>query len=153
MLSRTALLEILEGNRRLTIRTIESFPEKELFTFTAVESMRPFSEMVLEILGIETGYIRGIATNEWDWQADMFDVHSKTDLLAACNKVRNETIELWEKITEERLAMVESDPFFGPPTSHFSRLLYSLENEIHHRGQGFVYLRALGIEPPMFFER
>jgi len=83
----------------------------------------------------------------------MFDVHSKTDLLAACNKVRNETIELWEKITEERLAMVESDPFFGPPTSHFSRLLYSLENEIHHRGQGFVYLRALGIEPPMFFER
>jgi len=67
MLSRTALLEILEGNRRLTIRTIESFPEKELFTFTAVESMRPFSEMVLEILGIETGYIRGIATNEWDW--------------------------------------------------------------------------------------
>lgn len=60
MLSRTALLETLEGNRRLTIRSIEAFPEKELFTFTAVESMRPFSEMVLEILAIETGYIRGI---------------------------------------------------------------------------------------------
>ena len=26
-------------------------------------------------------------------------------------------------------------------------------NEIHHRGQGYVYLRALGIEPPPFYER
>lgn len=60
MLSMTELLEILEGNRRLTIRTIEAFPENELFTFTAAESMRPYSEMVLEILGIETGYVRGI---------------------------------------------------------------------------------------------
>ncbi|MFD1732208.1 DinB family protein [Deinococcus malanensis] len=28
-----------------------------------------------------------------------------------------------------------------------------MENEIHHRGQGFVYLRLLGIEPPAFYER
>ena len=26
--------------------------------------------------------------------------------------------------------------------------LYVIDNEIHHRGQGYVYLRALGIEPP-----
>jgi uncharacterized damage-inducible protein DinB len=24
---------------------------------------------------------------------------------------------------------------------------------VHHRGQGYVYLRALGIEPPPFWER
>ena len=30
---------------------------------------------------------------------------------------------------------------------------YAIDNEIHHRGQGFVYLRALGIEPPHFWER
>lgn len=32
-------------------------------------------------------------------------------------------------------------------------LLYVIDNEIHHRGQGYVYLRALGIEPPPFYER
>jgi uncharacterized damage-inducible protein DinB len=32
-------------------------------------------------------------------------------------------------------------------------LLYCIDNEIHHRGQGYVYLRALGIEPPPFWER
>jgi uncharacterized damage-inducible protein DinB len=32
-------------------------------------------------------------------------------------------------------------------------ILYVVDNEIHHRRQGYVYLRALGIEPPAFFER
>jgi uncharacterized damage-inducible protein DinB len=32
-------------------------------------------------------------------------------------------------------------------------LLYIIDNEIHHRGQGYVYLRSLGIEPPHFWER
>jgi len=32
-------------------------------------------------------------------------------------------------------------------------LLYTIDNEVHHRGQGYVYLRALGIEPPPFWER
>ena len=30
---------------------------------------------------------------------------------------------------------------------------YFLDNENHHRGQGYVYLRSLGIEPPPFWER
>ena len=31
--------------------------------------------------------------------------------------------------------------------------IYAVDNEIHHRAQGYVYLRALGIEPPAFYER
>lgn len=32
-------------------------------------------------------------------------------------------------------------------------LLYVIENEVHHRGQGYVYLRSLGVEPPAFYDR
>jgi hypothetical protein len=32
-------------------------------------------------------------------------------------------------------------------------LLYVIDNEVHHRAQGFVYLRALGVEPPPFYDR
>jgi uncharacterized damage-inducible protein DinB len=32
-------------------------------------------------------------------------------------------------------------------------ILYVIDNEIHHRGQGYVHLRALGIEPPPFYDR
>ena len=39
-----------------------------------------------------------------------------------------------------------------PGTTH-DLILYVIDNEIHHRAQGYVYLRALGIEPPPFYDR
>jgi uncharacterized damage-inducible protein DinB len=154
VLSPAELLEILEGNRRLTVRTVQAFTEQDLFHYTPVEAMRPFAELVKEILGIELGYVRGIATGEWVWNPDEFQtVTTAADLLVACEAVRRQTLELWPAVTAERLAVVEQDPFFGGPQSHFARLQYALENEVHHRGQGFVYLRLLGAEVPMFWER
>jgi uncharacterized damage-inducible protein DinB len=35
----------------------------------------------------------------------------------------------------------------------FGIFQYWIDNEIHHRGQAYVYLRALGIEPPAFYDR
>ena len=37
--------------------------------------------------------------------------------------------------------------------SPLESVLYGIDNEVHHRGQGYVYLRALGITPPAFYER
>ena len=154
LLTNEELLDNLEGNRRLTIRTIEAFPENDLFEFKPAEALRPFSEMVLEILHIERAYIRGIALKEWEFDQPYADVKSKTDLLKACEQVRAFTLKHWPKISDERLTTREKDPFFGGPNqSHFERLVYALENEIHHRGQGYIYLRLLGVEPPLFYER
>jgi uncharacterized damage-inducible protein DinB len=44
-------------------------------------------------------------------------------------------------------------PSASTPGSIYAHLLYFIDNEVHHRGQGYVYLRALGIEPPPFWER
>jgi uncharacterized damage-inducible protein DinB len=35
----------------------------------------------------------------------------------------------------------------------YNTILYAVDNEPHHRAQGHVYLRALGVEPPPFFDR
>lgn len=148
------LLEMLEGNRRLTLRTVQAFSEQDLFHYTPVQPMRPFADMVKEIIGIEAAYVRGIATGEWVWSPDEFkSITTAQALIEACEKVRRQTLAWWPQITMERLQAVEQDPFFGGPQSHFDRIQYGLENEIHHRGQGFVYLRMLGIEPPAFWER
>lgn len=151
--SKDKWFENWEGNWRLTVRTVEAFPEDELFGYTPIEPLRPFSAMVKEILNIERGYMRGIALDEWEFSDPLADISTKEALLKACEDVHEETRKLWDRVTEERLATVEKDPFFGPSMSHFERLLYALENEIHHRGQGFVYLRMLGIEPPAFYNR
>ena len=39
------------------------------------------------------------------------------------------------------------------PGRVYDLLLYAIDNEIHHRGEGYVYLRALRIEPPAFYSR
>ena len=58
----------------------------------------------------------------------------------------------WRQIPLERFQ--ETTTAFGQYTAPLVELLlYCIDNEIHHRGQGYVYLRALGIEPPPFWER
>lgn len=154
LLDPAKLLEILEGNRRLTIRTVQAFSEEDLFQYTPVEPMRPFEAMVRELIAIEDGYVRGIATGEWVYRGDHFkSFTTKAALLEASDTVRAETRQVWPRLTAERLVTVEQDPFHGGAMPHCDRLLYGLENEIHHRAQGFVYLRMRGTEPPAFWER
>jgi uncharacterized damage-inducible protein DinB len=59
---------------------------------------------------------------------------------------------LWPQIPPVRFH--ETLTAFGqwPGVLH-DLILYVIDNEIHHRGQGYVYLRALGIDPPPFYER
>jgi uncharacterized damage-inducible protein DinB len=69
---------------------------------------------------------------------------------------RGETFQLlntlWPQIPPQRFR--ETLTAFGQYTGVLHDLiLYVIDNEIHHRGQGYVYLRALGIEPPPFFDR
>ena len=59
---------------------------------------------------------------------------------------------LWPQIPAERFQ--ETVTAFGQyPGRVYELLFYAIDNEIHHRGQGYVYLRALGIAPPPFYER
>ena len=51
VISPEALLKHWQGHRALTRRAIEAFPEKAFFNHT-IGGMRPFSEMILELLGI-----------------------------------------------------------------------------------------------------
>ena len=152
-IDQATLSKSMEGNRRLTVRTVEAFPAHELFHFAPAEGLRPFSEMIIEILHMELGYMRGIALNEWNFEEPYAGVDSKEGLLEACAEQSRKVQDYWAGITDEKLMEVEQDPFWGGPQSHYERLLYSLENEIHHRGQGYIYLRMLGIEPPAFYER
>ena len=67
--------------------------------------------------------------------------------------IQNESpANLWPQIPPERFQ--ETMTAFGKyPGRVYDLLLYAIDNEIHHRGQGYVYLRALGIEPPPFYVR
>lgn len=145
-----ALLQHWQGHRRLTRRVIEAFPEDQLFSFS-IGSMRPFGAMALELISIAEPMVRGIVSADWD-QSFTRDARPKSDVLRLWDESTSRINELWPQIPHERFQ--ETMTAFGQyPGRVYDLLLYAIDNEIHHRGQGYVYLRALGIEPPPFYER
>ena len=149
-MSPDALLAHWQGHRRLTRRVIEAFPEDKLFTFS-IGGMRPFGALALEMLGMSAPMVRGVATGMWD-APQAAAPKSRDEILRLWDETTTALDALWSKIPAERFA--ETTTAFGQYTDKvYTLILYVVDNEIHHRGQAYVYLRALGIEPPPFFAR
>jgi uncharacterized damage-inducible protein DinB len=152
VLSSQALLNHWQGHRRLTRRVIEAFPEDKLFSFS-IGAMRPFSEMTKEFLKMAEPIAQGVATGKWaPFHVDLDSVRTKAELLRLWDEATEKLNAIWATIPAYRFA--EIDKAFGQwENPGIITILYGIDNEIHHRGQGYVYLRALGIEPPPFWER
>lgn len=146
------ILKNWQGHRRLTRRTIEAFPEKELFEFS-VGGMRPFSDMVKELLAIAAPGLKQIVTNEQvTFNENSEHLKTKQDLLRAWDESTEQINDWWAQISLEQFRA--SVNLFGQyEFPAIENIQYFIDNEIHHRAQGFVFLRALGIQPPFFWER
>ncbi|MDP2540204.1 damage-inducible protein DinB [Tenacibaculum discolor] len=146
------LLAHWQGHRGLTRRTIEAFPEEAFFNYS-IEGMRTFADMVMELLGIAGPGIKEIATGEIQELIEEVDHgNKKAKILELWDKATDEINTYWAQIKPEQFQ--QSIKIFGQyEGTVWSSIFYFIDNEIHHRGQGYVYLRALGIEPPYFYER
>ena len=145
------LLSHWQGHRRLTRRVIEAFPDDQLFAFS-IGGMRPFGALAWELVGVADYNLHGLTTDEWTeprWNPQ--PAESKAALLAAWDELTRRLDEGLPGVPaglyrETRALLWGSMPLWVA-------VIYAVDNEIHHRGQGYVYLRALGIEPPLFYER
>lgn len=145
-----AMLSHWQAHRRLTRRVIDAFPEDKLFTFS-IGGMRTFGELAMELLTMARPMLHGLVTGEWDTSFDRAQ-RPKQEILRLWDEATPQIDALWKEIPPQRFA--ETATAFGqyPGVVH-DLILYVVDNEIHHRGQGYVYLRALGIEPPPFYDR
>ncbi|HEX8313658.1 MAG TPA: DinB family protein, partial [Flavisolibacter sp.] len=140
------LLEHWQGHRRLTRKLIEAFPEKELFSYS-IGGMRPFSGLVFEMLDMAVPGLLGIITGQWQTIDQMVHIsgkpvaQTKESLLNQWDETTEKMNALWPQIPEGRFR--EEDIAFGQyPGTIYSFILYFIDNEIHHRGQAYVYLRS-----------
>ncbi len=141
-----------KGHRGLTRRLIEAFPEKEFFEFS-IGGMRPAAQLIQEMMDVSTGGVREMAGGE----AGEIAGHGVKA------KSKAEALQIWDDNTAElfeNLVKIPADKFHDRILSFgqyegtiWGNIFYFLDNEIHHRGQAYVYLRALGIEPPAFWDR
>ena len=145
-----ALKEHWQGHRRLTRKTIEAFPADKLFAHS-VGGMRPFGELAREILGMAVPTLDGLISDTWSPYAPS-PATTREALLAQWDAATAGIEERWTKIPVPHFQ--DTVTAFGQWTMPvYGLVLYLVDNEIHHRGQGYVYLRELGIEPPPFYVR
>ncbi|MFT3827639.1 MAG: DinB family protein [Chitinophagaceae bacterium] len=157
VISPEAFYEHWQGHRRLTRRVIDAFPEDKLFKYS-IGGMRPFGEMVLELIDLAGAGVKGVATGKWENSESLLHFSpantpdTKEELLELWDNVTATMQAYWPQIAPQRFQ--ETDKAFGEyEGTVYSTLLYFVDNEIHHRAQAYVYLRSLGIEPPPFWDR
>ncbi|MRG43827.1 damage-inducible protein DinB [Chitinophaga sp. SYP-B3965] len=150
------LLVHWQGHRSLTRRIIEAFPEEQLLNYS-IGGMRPFAAMAIELIRLASLGITGMHTGVWDaYDSPHIEkdapVPSKEVILQLWDALTEKINTIWPQIRPERFR--EIDKAFGMYEGAVSDLmLYWVDNENHHRGQAYVYLRSLGIEPPPFWDR
>lgn len=147
---------VWEDNRRLTDRVAQAFVDAGAVDEKPVPGMRSFRQLLLEIWSMEQVYARGFATEDWRWEflPESYGTCPIEEAMAFGAGIREETRRLWPTISIESLTKPRPTPFPGHPEGGgIEWMTYALENEIHHRGQGYVYLRLLGKEPPAFYLR
>jgi uncharacterized damage-inducible protein DinB len=150
VLKANELLKNWQGHRRLTRRAIEAFPEDKLFQFS-VGGMRPFAEMAWEFIRMALPIVDGVSTGKWE-EFKGTKPTTKSGMLHLWDAQTVELDEKFPKIPPHRFS--EVDRAFGQwEMPGLGTIQYAIDNEIHHRGQGYVYLRALGLEPPPFWVR
>lgn len=152
VISKENLLIHWQGHRTLTRRVIEAFPEKEFFEFS-IGGMRPFSKLTTELLSIAAPALKGIVNRDSKpYSEEIGDLTTKAQFLQKWDEATEEINNYWAQLSVEDFS--EKFNLFGQyDFPIIDNILYFIDNEIHHRGQGYVYLRALGIEPPLFWER
>jgi len=115
--------------------------------------MRPFAKMATELLNIGGVALKGIIENNMEaYSEEGINPKTKEEILKSWDEETETINHYFGQITEERFQ--ETFNLFGQyEFPVYENVLYFIDNEIHHRAQGYVYLRALGIEPPFFWER
>jgi uncharacterized damage-inducible protein DinB len=160
-ISTQLLFEQWRGHRSLTRSVINAFPEDSLFTFS-IGGMRPFAVMAMEVLRMAAQGLRSAITGKWHTWEELETMYpmpeTKTELLRLWDEATVEINYWWERIPVECFAAnitMLAGQYEGPPVECPISvcILYLVDNEVHHRAQGYVYLRSQGIEPPMFWDR
>jgi uncharacterized damage-inducible protein DinB len=143
------LLDHWQGHRRVTRRLIASFPEDKLFSYS-IGGMRTFGQLATELLRMAVPIARGVATGKWT--DDKVEPKTRDEVLNLWDASTAELDRVWKTIPPHRFQ--EEDTAFGQwKGTGIWMILYAVDNEVHHRGQGYVYLRSLGVEPPAFYDR
>lgn len=144
-------LRVMNG---ISMRLVESLPADKLDA-KPIPNMRTPKELVVHLY---TGAIRAMAEGilhgeiaDVDEKAACAAIRSKEDLIRFCSDQWKAADQAIASITESQLTGPVKTPWGNPAPG--AVYVQAIRDELtHHRGQLFVFLRALGQDVPMMWD-
>ena len=145
-MTRNAVLKYWENVRKLTLKVFDLFPHDK-FGYRPVDTVRSVAEQFDHILICELYSRIGMLTGVWDMApfSGERDISRET-LREKLYKENKKTLGLLRMLPEGQFIKIYNTPF---GTISGETIVYeTIDEEIHHRGNLYTYLRLLGIAPP-----
>ncbi len=132
--------------RKLTLHLLELFPEDQM-TFRPTKDVRNVAEQFTHIVDVELYIRRGLVNQDWIYRSSPdFPILEKKSLYDRLYNEHQRTNDFLKMMPEGRF-MKTYETKFGSISGE-AIIYVAIDEEIHHRGNLYVYLRLLGIEPP-----
>ena len=154
-MNKDSLRGLMEGLRLhvgVSLRTVAAIPQSKLDA-NPVSNMRTPKELALHAFtymrGVPKGILKGRLTAE-DCAEPVDRIQNVDQLVAWCTESWNSMQEDFEKITDAQLGKM-IDTYWGKPFPGHFLIPIVYDEHLHHRGQLYAYLRALGAEPPFLW--
>lgn len=149
-MTKSAILKYWENVRKLTLRVFDLFPQDK-FDFRPVDEVRSVAEQFDHILICELYARIGLLTGTWDKSAFSGERDlSRNRLRDKLYSENKKTLGLFRMLPEGQFMKVYETPFGA--ISGEALIYETIDEEIHHRGNLYVYLRLLGIAPPQMVQ-
>jgi uncharacterized damage-inducible protein DinB len=136
----------------ITLRLIEQLPADKL-TSQPIAGMRTPVELLVHMyMGGEAfaGSVLKGTLAEWDEKSVVASITTREQLLAFVNKTWSAIDASANAATDAQISSIVSTPWGEFPGVAIYGILY--DEYLHHRGQLYAYVRALGSEPVMMWD-
>ena len=136
----------------VTIRAMDMLPADKIDTHPVANMRTPRELMIhtyMYLGAISESILKGSLTAE-DTKEPLDTVKTKADLLSYARAQFQRADQAVAKITDAQLqGMVTT--MWGPTMPGFAMMGVIQDEHVHHRGQLYAYLRAMGQEPPFMW--
>jgi uncharacterized damage-inducible protein DinB len=145
-----AIIKYWDNVRRLTLDILEQFPNDKL-SFRPIPTVRSAAEQFEHILAEEIYARNGLTLKLWETVLGPTEVCTDKDALADMLRQEHEkTNNVLRMLPPEAFGVFHETPY-GRMTTE-AVIYLTIDEEIHHRGNLYVYLRLLNIVPPQMVQ-
>lgn len=152
--SLTGMWDMMRLRHGVGLRCIEAIPADQ-FDARPIASMRTPKELIAHMYGFlrqaPEGVVAGTLSASPDEKATAAGLKTKADVLRYADDCWKAADAAFAKITDAQLGAMVPTPWNESYPGH---VMVNFVNDefLHHRGQLYAYIRALGGEPPMLWD-